>query len=82
MNDCIVGLTLGLIVHILPFFIIFLFAFILFTLKTFIIVFSGSLVARILKLMENELLYCGTDKQAQCTYSSPVFFIHFSVFLR
>ena len=50
------------------------------TWKVFVIVFQGTIEARILKLdkhMENELLHREIDKRAHCASSS-----HFSVFLR
>ena len=60
------------------------------TLKTCVGVFSGTLkarklklginIARILKLgihIDNELLYCGSENQTPCSYSS----LYFSIFL-
>ena len=43
-------------------------------------VFSGTIIARILKLsihMDNELLYCGIENRAPCSYSS----LYLSIFL-
>ena len=43
-------------------------------------VFSGTIIARIIKLgihMDNELLYCGIENQTPCSYS----FLYLSIFL-
>ena len=43
-------------------------------------VFSGTIIARILKLgihLDNELLYCGIENQTPCSYSS----LYLSIFL-
>ena len=43
-------------------------------------VFSGTVIARILKLgihMDNQLLYCGIENRTPCTYSS----LYLSIFL-
>ena len=53
---------------------------ILSTLKIFVMVFSGIVEAKLLKLgilMENELLYCGNDKLAHYSYFP---FSHLSTF--
>ena len=50
------------------------------TLKICVGVFSGTIIARILKLgihMDNELLYCGIENQIPCSYSS----LYLSIFL-
>ena len=73
MSDCIVGLTI-----FYPFF--FLSPNYKLTLKIRVRVFSGTVIARILKLgihMDNELLYCGIENHTPCSYSS----LHLSIFL-
>ena len=80
MRDSAVGLRLRAIAHILLFLFIFLFLPILSTLKI-CHSFLGIIEATIFKLgvhMENELLYCGTDKRANCSYFP---FSHLSIFL-
>ena len=50
------------------------------TLKICVRVFSGTIIARILKLgihVDNELLYCGYENQTPCSYSS----LYLSIFL-
>ena len=50
------------------------------TLKILVRVFSGTIIARILKLgihMDNEWLYCGIENQTPCSYSS----FYLSIFL-
>ena len=50
------------------------------TLKICVGVFSGTIIARILKLgihMDNELLYCGIENWTPCSYSS----LYLSIFL-
>ena len=50
------------------------------TLKICVTVFSGTIIARILKLgihLDNELLYCGIENQTPCSYSS----LYLSIFL-
>ena len=50
------------------------------TLKICVGVFSGPVIARILKLaihMNNEFLYCGIENQTPCSYS----FLYLSIFL-
>ena len=50
------------------------------TLKICVGVFSGTIIARMLKLcihMDNDLLYCGIENQTPCTYSS----LYLSIFL-
>ena len=50
------------------------------TLKIRVRVFSGTTVAKILKLgirMDNDLLYCGIENQTPCSYSS----LYLSIFL-
>ena len=50
------------------------------TLKICVGVFSGTIIARILKLgilMDNDLLYCGIENQPPCSYSS----LYLSIFL-
>ena len=50
------------------------------TLKIRVRVFSGTIIARILRLgihMDNELLYCGIENQTPCFYSS----LYLSIFL-
>ena len=50
------------------------------TLKNFMLVFSETFKARMLKLgihMDNELLYCGIENQTPCSYSS----LYLSIFL-
>ena len=50
------------------------------TLKICVRVFSGTIIARILKLgihMDNELLYCGIENPTPCSYSS----LYLSIFL-
>ena len=50
------------------------------TLKICVRVFSGTFIARILKLginIDNELLYCGIENQTPCSYSS----LYLSIFL-
>ena len=81
ISDCIVGLRLKVmalfsIFH--PFF--FLSPKYKLTLKIFVRVFSGIIIARILKLgihMDNDLLYCGIENPTPCTYSS----LYLSIFL-
>ena len=80
MRDFVVGLRLSAIAHIFLFLFIFLSLPILSTLKI-CHSFSGIIEARIFKLgvpMENELLYSGTDKRANCSYFP---FSHLSIFL-
>ena len=79
MSDCIVGLKLGLIAPIL------LLVFVYFSFSSYfvciVIVFSGPIEARTLKVgihMENELLCCGIDKGAHCSYS---IILHLSITL-
>ena len=58
---------------------------ILSTLKIVVIVFSGTIEARILKLgirVENVLLCCGIEKRAHCFHSSLFSFVTFSGFSR
>ena len=50
------------------------------TLKICVRVFSGTIIARMLKLgihMDNELLYCGIENQTPCSHSS----LYLSIFL-
>ena len=50
------------------------------TLKICVGVFSGTFIARILKLgihIDNELLYCGIENRTSCSYSS----LYLSIFL-
>ena len=50
------------------------------TLQIRVGVFSGTIIARILRLgihMDNELLYCGIENQTPCSYSS----LYLSIFL-
>ena len=62
MSDCIVGLRLGVMTLILVFLSIFLsFPVLHVNIKICVMVFSGSVEARILKLdiqLKNEMLYC------------------------
>ena len=49
--------------------------------KKIVLVFSGIVEARILKLcinMDNELLYCWIENQTHCSYSSLYLFIFLS----
>ena len=53
------------------------------TLKICVGVFSGTILARILKLgihMDNELLYYGIENQTPCSYSSVYLSISYPVF--
>ena len=82
MSDCMVGLRLRVMAFIFLFLSLFLSFHILhFNIKKFYVgVFSETFKARMLKLgihMDNELLYCGIEKRAPCSYSS----LYLSIFL-
>ena len=73
MSDCIVGLRLRVMAHILQFFIHFSFPILHVNTKNFVRVFSGTVLARILKRgihMDNGKLYCGIENLTHCSYSA------------
>ena len=80
MSDCIVGLRLRVIVLIFYFSSIFL-SFPIVNIKSSCqSFFSGTIIARILKLsirMDNELMYYGIENRTPCSYSS----LYLSIFL-
>ena len=82
MSDCIMGLRLRVMAFIFLFLSIFLsFPILHVNIKNFGVgVFSGTFKARMLKFVlhiDNELLYCGIEKQTPCSYSS----LYLSIFL-